>query len=119
VRNGYDPGRAAVEASAIEIERGEPSVTYDTLMALAAPGRELFLVLGADAARQWLSARASPTVRPEPADEVRGERIVIRYRDKDFSLCDAIAFAVMDRLRARTAFTFDRHFSQYGFDTIP
>ena len=75
--------------------------------------------LGADAARQWLSARASPTVRPEPADEVRGERIVIRYRDKDFSLCDAIAFAVMDRLRARTAFTFDRHFSQYGFDTIP
>src|SRR5439155_1546561 len=55
--------------------------------------------LGAGAARQWLSAPASPTVRPEPADEVRGERIVIRYRDKDFSLCDAIAFAVMDRLR--------------------
>jgi nicotinate-nucleotide adenylyltransferase len=40
-----------VEASAIEIERGEPSVTYDTLTALAAAGRELFLVLGADAAR--------------------------------------------------------------------
>ena len=75
--------------------------------------------LGAGAARQWLSAPASPTVRPEPRDEVRGERIVIRYRDKDFSLCDAIAFAVMDRLRARTAFTFDRHFRQYGFETIP
>ena len=28
-----------VEASAIEMERGEPSVTYDTLDALAAPGR--------------------------------------------------------------------------------
>jgi nicotinate-nucleotide adenylyltransferase len=40
-----------VEASAIEIERGEPSVTYDTLTALAGAGRELFLVLGADAAR--------------------------------------------------------------------
>jgi nicotinate-nucleotide adenylyltransferase len=40
-----------VEASAIEIERGEPSVTYDTLMTLTVPGRELFLVLGADAAR--------------------------------------------------------------------
>ena len=40
-----------VEASAVEIERGEPSVTYDTLTALAAPGRELFMVLGADAAR--------------------------------------------------------------------
>src|SRR6478735_5858556 len=38
-----------VEASAIEIERGEASVTADTLEALTRPGRELFLVLGADA----------------------------------------------------------------------
>jgi nicotinate-nucleotide adenylyltransferase len=44
-------GVDGVEASAIEIERGEPSVTYDTLEALAAAGRELFLVLGADAVR--------------------------------------------------------------------
>lgn len=44
-------GLDAVEASAIEIERGEPSVTYDTLETLGATGRELFLVLGADAAR--------------------------------------------------------------------
>jgi nicotinate-nucleotide adenylyltransferase len=40
-----------VEASAIEIERGEPSITYDTLIDLTAPDRELFLVLGADATR--------------------------------------------------------------------
>jgi len=40
-----------VEASAIEVERDAPSVTYDTLEALAEPERELFLVLGADAAR--------------------------------------------------------------------
>ena len=42
-----------------------------------------------------------------------------RYRDKDFSLCDAIAFAVMERLHAKLAFTFDRHFRQYGFDALP
>jgi nicotinate-nucleotide adenylyltransferase len=42
-------GIDGVEASAIEIERGEASVTADTLEALAAPARELFLVLGADA----------------------------------------------------------------------
>jgi len=40
-----------VEASAIEIERGEPSITYDTLVELDAADRELFLVLGADAVR--------------------------------------------------------------------
>jgi len=38
-----------IEASSIEIDRGTASVTADTLEALAAPGRELFLVLGADA----------------------------------------------------------------------
>ena len=40
-----------VEASSIEIDRGRPSYTHETLEALTQPGRELFLVLGADAAR--------------------------------------------------------------------
>ncbi|MFA5884201.1 MAG: nicotinate-nucleotide adenylyltransferase [Acidimicrobiia bacterium] len=42
-------GVEGVEASAIEVERSGPSVTADTLEALRAPDRELFLVLGADA----------------------------------------------------------------------
>jgi nicotinate-nucleotide adenylyltransferase len=42
-------GVEGVEASAIEIERDAPSVTANTLEALTAPDRELFLVLGADA----------------------------------------------------------------------
>ncbi len=42
-------GVDGVEASALEIERDAPSVTADTLEALTAPDRELFLVLGADA----------------------------------------------------------------------
>ena len=42
-------GIDGIEASAIEIERNAPSVTADTLEALAKPERDLFLVLGADA----------------------------------------------------------------------
>jgi nicotinate-nucleotide adenylyltransferase len=42
-------GLDGVEASAIEIERDAPSVTADTLEALTAPDRRLFLALGADA----------------------------------------------------------------------
>ena len=38
-----------VEVSDVEIVRNEASVTADTLEELSAPGRELFLVLGADA----------------------------------------------------------------------
>jgi len=42
-------GIDGIEVSAIEIERNAPSVTADTLEALAGPERDLFLVLGADA----------------------------------------------------------------------
>ncbi|MFO7590662.1 MAG: nicotinate-nucleotide adenylyltransferase [Acidimicrobiia bacterium] len=42
-------GIDGLAASAVEVNRDGPSVTADTLEALAAPGRELFLLLGADA----------------------------------------------------------------------
>jgi nicotinate-nucleotide adenylyltransferase len=38
-----------LEVSDVEVQRAGPSVTADTLEALTAPGRDLFLVLGADA----------------------------------------------------------------------
>jgi nicotinate-nucleotide adenylyltransferase len=38
-----------LEASGLEVDRHAPSVTADTLEDLARPGRELFLMLGADA----------------------------------------------------------------------
>jgi nicotinate-nucleotide adenylyltransferase len=38
-----------VEASSVEVDRAGPSVTADTLEELGAPGREFFLLLGADA----------------------------------------------------------------------
>ncbi len=40
---------AGLEASALEVEREGASVTADTLEDLRTPGRELFLLLGADA----------------------------------------------------------------------
>lgn len=43
-------GIDGVEVSRVEVDRSGASVTADTLEALTAPGRELFLVLGADAA---------------------------------------------------------------------
>ncbi len=41
-------GEPGVEVSRIELDRDGPSYTADTLAALAAPGRDLFLVLGGD-----------------------------------------------------------------------
>lgn len=42
-------GVAGLEACAIEVERPGPSITADTLEALARPDRTLYLLLGADA----------------------------------------------------------------------
>jgi nicotinate-nucleotide adenylyltransferase len=86
-----------VEASDIEIKRGEPSVTYDTLVELDSPERELFLVLGADAVRNmptWrkleetrdlatlvIVERAGDAHAEAPSPDWRVERVTIPHLD--------------------------------------
>lgn len=93
--------------------------TFQTTLLRAETHALLLARLGAGPARAWLAEPARSLIRPEPQDETRGESIVARYKDKDFSLCDAVSFAVMERLHAAAAFTFDRHFRQYGLETVP
>ena len=52
-------------------------------------------------------------------DWERGWRILEKYSDKDFSFTDCTTFALMERLKIKTAFSFDAHFTQYGFIRIP
>ena len=70
--------------------------------------------LGRGVALSWLLTTTIPVSRALLADEQSAKEILARYDDKDFSLCDAISFVVMRRLGIRTAFSFDRHFLQYG-----
>lgn len=56
--------------------------------------------------------------RAQERDEASARSIIYSYRDKTFSLTDAISFAIMERLEIRLAFTFDRDYSQYGFEAI-
>jgi len=70
--------------------------------------------LGRMIARQWLLTGGLPVVRVLPAEEQRAREILARHADKDWTLCDAISFAVLDRRRVGRAFTFDRHFRQFG-----
>jgi predicted nucleic acid-binding protein len=59
--------------------------------------------------------RGLATVLPVTEDDHRAARAVVdRYRDKTFSLCDAMSFVVMERFRITTAASFDVHFRQYG-----
>ncbi|MFQ5666251.1 MAG: type II toxin-antitoxin system VapC family toxin [Candidatus Binatia bacterium] len=70
--------------------------------------------LGRSIAREWLLTARLPTFRVLPREEERAKEIVGSYADKDWSLCDAISFAVLEQRGVRTAFSFDRHFRQYG-----
>ncbi len=65
-------------------------------------------------ARQWLLTGQLPVVTALAGEEQRAEDILARHVDKDWTLCDAISFVVLNARRVSRAFTFDHHFRQYG-----
>lgn len=70
--------------------------------------------LGRVVARQWLLTGGLPVVRALSEEEQRAREILARHTDKDWTLCDAVSFAVLDGRRIARAFSFDHHFRQYG-----
>ena len=53
-----------------------------------------------------------------PNDVQAGRQIIYHHEDKQFTLTDVTSFAAMERLGISSAFTFDRHFAQYGFRVL-
>jgi uncharacterized protein len=55
----------------------------------------------------------------KPADQQEAFKLLRRYRDRAYSLCDAVSFVVMRRLGIRKAAALDHHFRQIGeFEVI-
>ena len=106
-----DHPRAVSVARTIASER-RPSfiTTYIEAVAHALLVRKL----GRTIARQWLLTGGLPVVPVLPAEAQRARDILAQHTDKDWTLCDAISFAVLDARHISRAFTFDHHFRQYG-----
>ena len=105
-----DHDRAVVVAERVASDRRPSFITND----IEAEAHALLLrKLGRTIAREWLLTGGLPMLRALPREEERAKTLA-RHTDKDWSLCDAISFAVLESRGARTAFTFDRHFRQYG-----
>jgi predicted nucleic acid-binding protein len=106
-----DHARAVAIAGQIASERRPSFVTnYIEVEAHAL----LLRKFGRTLAREWLLTAGLPVVRVLPQEEDRAREIIARHSDKDWSLCDAISFAVLDVRGIRRAFAFDRHFLQYS-----
>jgi predicted nucleic acid-binding protein len=106
-----DHGRAVDVAQQIAGERRPAFITNY----IEAEAHALLLrKLGRTVARQWLLAGSLPVVAVTAKEEQRAKDILARHGDKDWTLCDAISFAVLDARRVSRAFTFDHHFRQYG-----
>lgn len=58
-------------------------------------------------------------VRATERDETRAREIIHQSQDKEYSLVDAISFAVMERLHIRRAWSYDHHFDQFGWQLEP
>lgn len=51
--------------------------------------------------------------------EEKSWEIFKKYADKNFSFTDCTSFAIMEQEAISTAFTFDKHFQQFGLQTAP
>ncbi len=69
-------------------------------------------------ARSWLKAQPFPEEWVTEQDYAKARQLILKYRDKQFSLADATSFVVMEKLDTRWAFSFDEHFTQYGFTRL-
>ena len=107
----------ADHARAVEVARqiaAERRPSFVTNYIEAETHALLLRKLGRAVARQWLLTGQLPVVAVLPTEEQQAKDILARHVDKDWTLCDAISFAVLDARRVSRAFTFDRHFRQYG-----
>jgi uncharacterized protein len=100
---------------------GERARLFTTNFVLAETHALVLSRLGREIALRVIDGieRSTTTVvRASARDEARARSILRQYDDKDFSLTDAMSFAVMERLRITRAFSFDAHFAQYGLDVL-
>ncbi len=133
---GWIPGRVLIDSSAHFILSNAQDINHARAIARVKAKRQhlytttfsraethglLLRRLGRWAAVQFLKDfDHNPTVvvRVSAGDEQRAREIIFSHTDKEYSLTDATSFAVLERLRIGTAFTFDRHFAQYGFAVL-
>lgn len=82
-------------------------------------GRRASYAFAAERARSLLASHALTILRPDETDETGAVELFAKFADQKVSFTDCVSFALMRRSRLEQAFTFDRHFSDAGFQIWP
>lgn len=67
-------------------------------------------------AREIYASRAIQIVPVSLENELSALERLEKFSDQDFSMTDAVSFAVMEEKKLKQAFTFDHHFDIAGFE---
>jgi uncharacterized protein len=73
----------------------------------------------ADRARSLPSSAALTVLRPDADDESQAVELFAKFADQRVSFTDCVSFVLMRRHRLESAFSFDRHFTDAGFEVVP
>ena len=101
-------------------ELAKPAISGDLVIAEFATilARRAGYRFAADAVEHVLTSANFEVVQTSRDDHFEALRWMRKFADQRISFTDCVSFAIMRRLRIRSAFTFDRHFRLAGFDTI-
>ena len=113
--------QAAADFYKSALKKGKGLVTTNLIVAEAHAG--LIKARGRQAGLKFLSlVDSSSRLRVVYSTRLLEERafsILVKFQDREFSLCDAVSFAVMKEMGIKTAFAFDRRFETAGFRRLP
>jgi len=75
--------------------------------------------LALKAGEALLSSRITRVIKVNDEAFKDAWRLFKKFKDKLWSFTDCTSFVLMERYRLVTAFTFDEHYRQAGFKTLP
>ncbi|HEV2199690.1 MAG TPA: PIN domain-containing protein [Bryobacteraceae bacterium] len=109
--------RAAIEKWR---ELAKPAISGDLVIAEFATtlARRAGYRFAANAVEHILTSANFEVVRSSRDDEFEALCWMRKFADQRVSFTDCVSFAIMRRLKIRTAFTFDRHFRLAGFEVL-